>query len=148
MQLRDLHAPLTPDALDQLDQLGFVVVDKFIHKDLVRDTLQDLTRIHRGQTLGSDADKFKLSAQDAKIRDDMLIWVSPGDARLWGCGALANVAEIVLGIVKPLEERRPRWAGLLQAPRKCMVSNYSVRGTRSSLPLRLLRLSPDCHARD
>jgi hypothetical protein len=146
MQLRELHAPLTPDALDQLDQHGFVVVDKFIHGDLVRDTLEDLARIHRCQTLDSDADKFKLSAQDTKIRDDMLIWISPVDASLWGCGALAIVAEIVLGIVKPLEERRPRWAGLLQAPRKCMVSNYSVCRTRPSLLLRCL--SSDCHDRD
>ena len=134
MQLRELHGALSPDALDQLDQHGYVAVEKFIHEDLVRATIEDLERIHRGQTFRSDADKFKLSAQDTKIRDDMLIWVDPVDARLWGCNALAMVAEIVLGIVEPLEARRPRWAGLLQAPRKCMVSNYSVR----RLPLSML----------
>ena len=112
MQMRELHAPLTPSALDQLDQHGFVVVDKFIPQELVCGSIEDLDRIHAGETLHGDADKFKLSAQDTKIRDDRLIWTSPADARLWGCNALATVSEIVLGIVKPLEERRPNWASL------------------------------------
>lgn len=137
IQMRELHAPLTPSALDQLDQHGFVVVDKFIPQELVCGSIKDLDRIHAGETLHGDADKFKLSAQDTKIRDDRLIWTSPADARLWGCNALATVSEIVLGIVKPLEERRPNWASLLQAPRKCMVSNYSVRRGHASSRLLL-----------
>ena len=61
MQLRELHASLTSEAIDHLDKHGFVVVDRFLQSDLVGETLNDLERIHRGQTLQSDADKFKLS---------------------------------------------------------------------------------------
>ena len=90
----------------------------------MRGAIDELARVHEGATLSADSDTFKLSEQDRKIRDDTLIWVSPPEAASWGCGSLATIAEVVLGVVKPIEERRPNWASLLQPPRKCMVSNY------------------------
>ena len=123
-------ARLQPDHLAQLDTEGFVVVERYIDSTTVEEATAELGQIHAGLPLaGASAARegrplFKANAQDSQVRDDLICWLSAEDAEAWGCPALGDIARSVLGVIKPIEARRPSWASLLSAPRKCMVSNY------------------------